>query len=129
MLSHVKEKGRSAKSARKNYNRFSTFLVLMNLIDPHNLRCTSSIATLGTTFPSLLLAAHWYSPLSALFKFIIVNFFLSSEELILKLLLVFIGDLFMVHDIVGKRYKTKSRYHFWFSNTLWMGSELLLICK
>ncbi len=49
----------------------------------------------------MLLATHRYSPLSVLLTFVIVNCFLSSEKLILELLLVFTGDPFLVHDIVG----------------------------
>ena len=63
------------------------------------LHWTFSEATLEVAFPRLLLATHRYSPLSLLFKFVIVNCFLSSKKLILPL--VFKGDLFLVHDIVG----------------------------
>ena len=49
----------------------------------------------------LLFATHRYSPLSVLFTFVIVNSFLSSEKLILELLLLFTGNPFLVHDTVG----------------------------
>ena len=65
------------------------------------LHCTSSVATLEVSFPSSLLATHWYSPLSVLFTSVIVNCLLSSEKLILELLVVFTGEPSLVHDIVG----------------------------
>ena len=56
---------------------------------------TFSVAALEVSFPRLLFATHWYSPLSFLFTFVIVNCFLSAEKLIL------IESLGTVHDIVG----------------------------
>ncbi len=49
----------------------------------------------------VLFATHWYSPLSVLLTFVIVNCLLSCEKLILDVLLVSTGDPFLVHDIVG----------------------------
>jgi len=39
--------------------------------------------------------------MSLLFKFVIVNSLLSSEKLILELLVVFTGEPSLVHDIFG----------------------------
>ncbi len=64
------------------------------------LHWTSSVAALKVV-PRLLFATHWYSPLSVLFTFVIVNFFLSSLKMILELSLVSTGDPFLVHDIAG----------------------------
>ena len=50
-------------------------------------------------FPRSLLATHRYSPLSVLFTFVMVSCLLSSDKLILELLLI--GDPSLVHDIVG----------------------------
>ena len=63
------------------------------------LHLTFSVAALDVAFPRLLFATHRYSPLSVLFTFVIVNCFLSSEILILPLVLT--GDPSLVHDIVG----------------------------
>ena len=66
------------------------------------LHCTSSKAALEKVFPRLLFATHWYSPLSVLLTFVIVNCFLSAENQILEeLWLVSTGNLFLVHDIVA----------------------------
>ena len=51
------------------------------------------------SLPTLFSAKHRYSPLSVLCTFVIVNCFLSSENLILPL--VFTRDPSLVHDIVG----------------------------
>ena len=53
------------------------------------------------TFPMLLLATHRYSPLSVLLTFVIISCLLSSDKLILKLLLASKGDPFLIHNIVG----------------------------
>ena len=60
----------------------------------------SNLAALEVSFPSSLLATHRYSPLSVLLTFVIVNCFLSAENLILEeLWLVSTGNLFLIHDI------------------------------
>lgn len=64
------------------------------------LHCTSSEAPLEVAFPMMLFATHRYSPLSLLFTSVIVKFF-SDKILILELLLVSMGDPFLVHDISG----------------------------
>ena len=51
------------------------------------------------SFPTLLFAAHWYSPLSVLLVFVIVNNLLSCEKLILELL--FMGNPSLTQDIDG----------------------------
>ena len=51
------------------------------------------------SFPTLFLATHWYSPLSVLLIFVIVNRLLSFERLILDLL--FKGDPSLTQDIDG----------------------------
>ena len=63
------------------------------------LHCTSNLAASEILLPTLFLATHRYSPLSVLFTFIIVNFLLSSEKLILALVVT--RDPFVVHDIVS----------------------------
>ena len=63
------------------------------------LHCTSNLAALEVSLPTLFLATHRYSPLSVLFTFVIVKVLLPSEKLIL--VLVFTRDPFLVHDIVG----------------------------
>ena len=68
--------------------------------DNLNLHLTSSVAASEVTFPSLLFATHWYSPLSALLIFVIVNSLLSAPRLIRGTLLVN-TDPFLVHVIVG----------------------------
>ena len=65
------------------------------------LHCTLTSAALEVSFPTLLLATQRYCPLSDLFTFVIVNCFLSAENLILELPLVSTGDPLLVHDIVG----------------------------
>ena len=60
---------------------------------------TFSEADFDVSLPTLFSATHWYSPLSVLFTFVIVNRFLSSVKLILPL--AFRGDPSLVHDIVG----------------------------
>ena len=64
-----------------------------------NLHWTFSEADFDVSLPTLFSATHWYSPLSVLFTFVIVNCFLSSAKLILPL--AFRGDSSLVHDIVG----------------------------
>ena len=64
------------------------------------LHCTSSVAALEVTIPTLLFAAHRYSPLSVLLTIVIVNSLLSAPKLILRTLLVN-TEPFLVHDIVG----------------------------
>ena len=62
----------------------------------------SNLAALDVSCPSWLLATHWYSPLSVLLTFVIVNCFLSAENQILEeLWLVSTGNLFLVHDTVA----------------------------
>ena len=51
------------------------------------------------SFPTLFLATHWYSPLSVLLIFVIVNRLLSFERPILDLL--FMGDPSLTQDIDG----------------------------
>ena len=51
------------------------------------------------SFPTLFLATHWYSPLSVLLIFVIVNRLLSFERPILDLL--FMGDSSLTQDIDG----------------------------
>ena len=63
------------------------------------LRCTSNLAALEVTFPTLFSATHRYSSLSVLLTFVIVNFFFPSEKPILEELSR--GDPFLVHDIAG----------------------------
>ena len=63
------------------------------------LHWTFSVATLDVIFPRLLLAIHRYSPLSTRFTLVIVNCLLPSKKLILPV--VFKGDPFLLHDIVG----------------------------
>ena len=46
---------------------------------------TSNVATWEEAFPMLLDARHWYSPLSFLLTFVIVNFRLSFEKTMLGL--------------------------------------------
>ena len=58
-----------------------------------------TVEALEVSFPTLLLATHWYSPLSVLFTFVMVSCLLSADKLILELLLT--GDPSFVHDIVG----------------------------
>ena len=58
-----------------------------------------SVAPLEVSFPILLFATHRYSPLSVLLTLVIVSFMLSSDKLILELLLI--RDSSLVHDIVG----------------------------
>ena len=48
------------------------------------------------SFPTLFLATHWYSPLSVLLIFVIVNRLLSFERPILDLL--FMGDPSLTQD-------------------------------
>ena len=81
-----------------NYN--FTVIVFKARNNAIYLHCTSSVAVLEV-FPRLLFATHRYSPLSVLFPFVIVNCFLSAENLNLELLVVSTGDSPMVHDIVG----------------------------
>ena len=64
------------------------------------LHCTSSVAGLEVTFPTLLFATHRYSPLSVLLTILIVNSLLSAPKLILRTLLVN-TEPFLVHVIVG----------------------------
>ena len=66
-----------------------------------------TVEALEVSFPTLLLATHWYSPLSVLFKFIMVSFLLSDDKLILELLLI--GDPSLVHDIVGTGFPVVSQ--------------------
>ena len=73
------------------------------------LHCTTSKAALEKVFPRLLFATHWYSPLSVLLTFVIVNCLLSSEILMLELSLVVIGDPFLVHDSVGLGFPSASQ--------------------
>ena len=63
------------------------------------LHCTSNLAALEVSLPTLFLATHLYFPLSVLFTFVIVNFLLSSEKLILALVVT--RDPFLVHEIVS----------------------------
>ena len=51
------------------------------------------------SFPTLFLATHWYSPLSVLLIFVIVNRLLSSERPILELM--FRRDPSLTQDIDG----------------------------
>ena len=51
------------------------------------------------SFPTLFLATHWYSPLSVLLIFVIVNRLLSFERPILDFL--FMGDPSLTQDIDG----------------------------
>ena len=78
-------------------------LCMLNFISiwQQDLHWTSTIEALEVSFPTLFLATHWYSPLSVLLTFVIINCLLSSEKLILRLWLVFTGCPWMVHDIVG----------------------------
>ena len=55
------------------------------LNDTPYLHLTSSVATWEEAFPRLLVAIHWYSPLSVLLRFVIVIFCLSFEKTILGL--------------------------------------------
>ena len=66
-----------------------------------NLHWTFSEADFEVSLPTLFSATHWYSPLSALLTFVIVNCLLSPEKLILELIVVFTGDPSLIHDIVG----------------------------
>ena len=50
-------------------------------------------------FPTPFLASHWYSPLSVLLTFVIVNRLLSCEMPIRELLLM--GDPSLIQDIDG----------------------------
>ena len=62
----------------------------------------SNLAALELSLPSLLLATHWYSPLSLLLTFVTVNSFLSCERLILvELSFESNGNPSLVNDIVG----------------------------
>ena len=61
---------------------------------------TSIVAASEVSFPTLLFAAHWYSPLSAVFIVVIVNSLLSARKLIRGTLLVN-TEPFLVHVIVG----------------------------
>ena len=58
---------------------------------------------------ALFLATHWYSPLSVLFIFVMVNRLLSSERPISELL--FIRDPSLTQDIDGSVVMDKSDYH------------------
>ena len=68
--------------------------------DNLNLHLTSMVAAFEVSVPSLLSPTHRYSPLSALFILVIVNFLLSTPKLIRGTLL-FNKDPFLVHDIDG----------------------------
>ena len=57
--------------------------------------------TLDETFPRLFCATHRYSPLSALFTFVIINCSLLFVKEILELPLVFSGDRFMIQRTDG----------------------------
>ena len=65
------------------------------------LHWTLSVLALEETFPKLLFATHWYSPLSVLLTFTIVRCLLSSVKEMPELPLVSKGDPFIVQTIVG----------------------------
>ena len=64
-----------------------------------NLHWTFSVDTFDISSPTLFVATHWYSPLSVLLTYAIVNCLLSSEKLMRPL--VFSRDPSLVHDILG----------------------------
>lgn len=65
------------------------------------LHWTLSALPLEETFPRLLFATHWYSPLSVLLTFTIIRFLLSLVKEIPELPLVSKGDPFIVQEVVG----------------------------
>ena len=67
--------------------------------DQINSHFTFNSAAFDVSFPSLLLATHLYSPLSFLLTFVIVKTLLTTEKLILELLVT--GNSSLVHDVVG----------------------------
>ena len=71
--------------------------------------CTSSVAALEVTFPTLLFATHRYSPVSVLLTVVIVNSLLSAPKLILRTLLVN-TEPFLVHVIVGTGFPLALQY-------------------
>lgn len=66
-----------------------------------DLHWTLSALGLEETFPRLLCATHWYSPLSVLSKLIIVSCSFKLLRETLEFLLVFSGEPFTVQDTVG----------------------------
>ena len=74
-------------------------LILKSLHIIFVLHWTFSVAAFEASFPTLFVATHWYSPLSVLCTFVIVNCFSPSEKLILPP--AFRGDPFLVHDMFG----------------------------
>ena len=67
--------------------------------DQINSHFTFNSAAFDVSFPSLLLATHLYFPLSFLLTFVIVKTLLSTDKLILDLLVI--GDSSLNHDVVG----------------------------